>query len=273
MLAVAWLGGCSVSSLDDASLASSSLSSADGAKPAEVAAPRVASAAKEKAQADGDPITTGSVGSAALPADAKDAARLKKVVEKATAVADPNSSAYKIGPLDVLEISVFKVPELSKSLQVSSVGTINVPLIGETRAAGRTAREIEKDLTEQWGAKYLQSPQVTVFVKEYNSQRITVEGAVNKPGVYPIQGRMTLLQAIATAQGLSEISESEVLVFRTEKGKRAAARFDVSEIRTGDAPDPALRAGDVVVAGRSFAKEAFNNFAKVVPIARAFVFF
>jgi polysaccharide export outer membrane protein len=99
-----------------------------------------------------------------------------------TAVTDPSSSAYKIGPLDVLDISVFKVAELSKSVQVADGGTINLPLVGEVPAAGKTAQEVETDLTAKLGAKYLQSPQVTVFVKEYNSQRVTVDGAVKKPG-------------------------------------------------------------------------------------------
>ena len=74
---------------------------------------------------------------------------------------------------------------------------------------------------------------------------------------------MTLLQAIATAQGMEEeIADSSVVVFRKENGKRAVARFDVSEIRSGDATDPPLKAGDVVVVGKSFTKEAFNNFTQ-----------
>ncbi|MEZ5855394.1 MAG: polysaccharide biosynthesis/export family protein [Hyphomicrobiaceae bacterium] len=72
----------------------------------------------------------------------------------------------------------------SKSVQVANSGTINLPLVGDIVAAGRTARDIERDLSAKLGAKYLRNPQVTVFVKEYNSQRITVEGAVNKPDVF-----------------------------------------------------------------------------------------
>ena len=80
-----------------------------------------------------------------------------------TAVATPGNVAYKIGPQDVLEISVFKVAELSKSAQVSEAGTLNYPLVGEVVAAGKTARELEKELTTLLGAKYLQKPQVTVL--------------------------------------------------------------------------------------------------------------
>jgi polysaccharide export outer membrane protein len=186
------------------------------------------------------------------------------------AVGTPGAASYKIGPQDVIEISVFKVPELSKAAQVSEAGTVNLPLIGEVNVSGRTAREFEKQLTQQLGARYLQNPQVTVFVKEYNSQRITVEGAVKRPGVLPIQGSMSLLQAVAMSQGLEELSDDTVLVFRNSNGVRKAARFDVSEIRTGSAEDPQLMAGDVVVAGTSSLKKNFNGFLKILPVAGLF---
>ena len=185
--------------------------------------------------------------------------------------ATPGSSAYKIGPLDLLEISVFKVPDLSKAVQVADVGTINYPLVGEIQAAGRTPQEVERDLTQKLGAKYLQSPQVTVLVKEYNSQRVTVEGAVKKPGVYPLRGPTTLLQSIAMAEGLDKTSASgDVVVFRTSAGKRTGARFDIDAIRSGTADNPTLVAGDVVVVTDSALKTAFSNFMKAIPAAGAF---
>ena len=128
-------------------------------------------------------------------------AALRKVALTYTALSDPKSSSYKIGPLDVLEVTVFKVPELSKTIQVSEVGTINFPLLGEIEAGGKSAREIEQMLTQRLGAKYLQNPQISVFVKEHNSQRVTVEGAVKKPGVIPMAGGLSLVQAIAQAGG------------------------------------------------------------------------
>ena len=88
-----------------------------------------------------------------------------QAADKLTAVAKPGNSAYKIGPLDVLDISVFKVPDLNKSVQVAEGGTINYPLIGDVAAAGKTAHELEHDLTQKLGGKYLKNPQVTVFVK------------------------------------------------------------------------------------------------------------
>ena len=189
------------------------------------------------------------------------------------ATSTPGSTAYRVGSADVIEISVFKVPELSKAVQVGDNGTVNLALVGEVMAAGKTAQEIERDLTKSLGTKYLQNPQVTVFVREYNSQRVTVEGAVRTPGLYPVRGRSTLLQMLATCGGLTELADSTVLVFRQTDGKRAAAKFEVNDIRTGEAPDPPLQAGDVVVVNTSAGKEAFNNFAKIVPLAKAFSFF
>ncbi len=193
-----------------------------------------------------------------------------KAADAFTSVATPGNTAYKIGPLDVIEVSVFKVPELSKSVQVADTGTVNLPLVGEIPAAGKTAQEVERDLTKQFGAKYLQNPQVTVYVKEYNSQRVTVEGAVKKPGVYPVRGKNSLLQFIAMAEGLDPNSDSTVVVFRQMDGKRSAARFDISEIRSGQAQDPAVQSGDVIVAGSSALKEGFNNFLKVLPVTSVF---
>jgi polysaccharide biosynthesis/export protein len=193
-----------------------------------------------------------------------------KVAETLTASATPGNNAYKVGALDVLDISVFKAPELSKSVQVADSGTVNLPLIEDVQASGRTAQEIERDIAARLGAKYLQKPQVTVYVKEYNSQRVTIEGAVKKPGVFPVRGGSTLLQYLAMAEGLDPNSDSTVLVFRTTNGVRSAAKFDVNEIRSGSAKDPALLSGDVVVAPTSTMKEVFNNFIKVLPLASVF---
>lgn len=194
-------------------------------------------------------------------------------VENFTAVSTPGNTAYKIGPQDVLDISVFKVPELSKSVQVADSGTINLPLVGEVPAAGKTAQEVERELTKKLGAKYLQSPQVTVFVKEYNSQRVTIEGAVKKPGVYPVRGKTSLLQFIALAEGLDPAAQDEIVVFRQADGKRIAGKFDIEEIRAGRLADPLIREGDVIVVGSSGMKAAWQNFLKAVPAAAQMALF
>jgi len=180
------------------------------------------------------------------------------------------SGAYKIGPMDVLDISVFKVPELSKTVQVADTGTINLPLVGEIPVAGKTAQQLERDLTAKLGDKYLQNPQVTVMVKENNSQHVIVSGAVKKPGVYPIKGPTTLLELVATAGGFEQNSDSTVLVLRNSGSKRSAAKFDVSAIESGNAQDPAIQSGDHLVAGTSAIKSGFNNILRALPLAGLF---
>ena len=195
----------------------------------------------------------------------------KAATDSFIAVTTPGNTAYKIGPEDVVDVSVFKVPELSKSVQVADGGTINLPLVGEIVAAGKTAREIELELTKKLGDKYLKSPQVTVFVKEYNSQRVTVEGAVKKPGVYPIRGKNSLLQMLANAGGLEETAENgNILVVRQANGKRYAGRFDLDAIRKGSAEDPQVQQGDVIIVNTSDAKAAFQTFLKIIPVANVF---
>ena len=186
------------------------------------------------------------------------------------AVATPGNAAYKIGPMDVLDISVFKVPELSRTVNVSDTGTINLPLVGEIPASGMTTQQMERSLASRLGAKYLQNPQVTVIVKEYNSQRVTISGEIKSPGVYPLKGKTSLLQVVAMAGGFQESSNSTVLVLRQSEGKRSAAKFDVSDIQKGRAEDPTLQAGDVVVAGTSALKKGFNSILKALPLAGAF---
>ena len=210
------------------------------------------------------------VTTASLTGQPTGAGRRQQSASAFTSAGTAGNAEYKIGPLDVLDISVFKVPELSKSVQVSETGKVNLPLVGAIPAAGKTAQELEHELEAKLGAKYLQSPQVTVYVKEFNSQRATIEGAVNTPGVYPIKGRTSLLQFVAMAHGLDQSSDSTAVVFREVNGQRSAARFDIDAIRAGRANDPAVQPGDMIVVGTSAIKAAFNNILKVLPVASVF---
>jgi len=178
----------------------------------------------------------------------------------------PAPGAYRVGPQDVLDISVFNVAQLTRISQVADDGSINFPLIGELQVGGKTTRQIEADMAARLGTRYLQSPQVSVIVKEYNSQRVTVEGEVRKPGVYPIKGGTTLLQSIAQAEGVnSDTASSTALVFRKTESGRSVARFDLDELRAGRAADPWVQQGDTIVIEASQGKTTFNNFTKMLP--------
>lgn len=225
--------------------------------------PRIVAAASQ-----GKSPTTTAI--ATVPAGDPTRVAAAKAANGFIAASAPGNTAYKIGPHDVVEVAVFQVPELSKVAQVSDAGSVGLPLLGEVPASGRTAQELERDLVRQYGAKYLQKPQVSVMVKEYNSQRITLEGAVKKPGVYPLRGKTSLLQTIAQAEGFGDTADTTVVVFRQTPQGRAAARFDVSEIRAGTTEDPQLQSGDVVVVSTSMYKETIGNVMKFLPLASVF---
>ncbi len=109
---------------------------------------------------------------------------------------------YKIGPEDLLEISVFEDEKLNKMVRVSSQGNISLPLLGILRVKGLTANELEKEIRDLLAEKYFQDPHVSVFIKEFRNQRISVIGVVEKPGVYDVTGQKTVLDMLAMAGGL-----------------------------------------------------------------------
>jgi len=188
--------------------------------------------------------------------------------EKLTSAATVGTNDYLIGPMDVLDISVYQVPDLTKTVQVGDDGSINYPLLGEVPASGKTARGLERVLQSKLGAKFIRSPQVTVFVKESNSQRVTIEGSVKSSGVFPLKGRTTLMQVLAMSGGVDMDTDSgNVVIFRTIDGTRSAARFDFDAIKAGNAVDPELKPGDVIVVDTSSTKLALSNVMKVLPLA------
>lgn len=179
---------------------------------------------------------------------------------------------YRIGPLDMLEVSVFQVPDLSKTVQVNSGGQIALPLIGTVVAGGKTVSELESTIAAKLQASYLQSPQVSVFVKEATSQRVTVDGAVLKPGLVPLTGQTTLLQTIAISGGLDKGADpSGIVVFRNVQGKRMAAKFDLAAIRSGKAEDPIVYGGDVIVVDRSGIRTALSDLKQTIPVFSFFM--
>jgi polysaccharide export outer membrane protein len=183
-------------------------------------------------------------------------------------------SEYRVGPQDLIEISVFQVPDLSRTVRVNSAGQISLPLIGTVQAGGLTIQELEATIAKQLAAKFLQNPQVTAFVKEYTSQRVTVEGAVKKPGIYPLTGRTSLLQAIAMAEGLDQLANLQgIVIFRQVGGKKMAAVFDLAAVRAGKAEDPIIYGDDVVVVEQSGSKTALQRFIQSVPILNVFRIF
>lgn len=185
------------------------------------------------------------------------------------------NSEYRIGPQDLLQVSVFLNEDLKREVRVNTQGEIALPLIGTVQAGGKTVQELEVVLSEAYGKTYLQNPQINVFISEFTSQRVTIEGAVKKPGIYPIKSKTSLLQAMAMAEGLDmDLADlSAVLVFRTVGGQRLAAKFNLKEIRAGAVADPQIYGDDIVVVGISKGKWAYLSFLKSIPLFNAFIIY
>ena len=178
---------------------------------------------------------------------------------------------YKISPLDTLSIEVFKAADLSKEYQVDLTGKIFVPLIGEVQAAGRTARELQSSLVQKLGKDLYESPQVSVGVKASAARNITIDGAVEQPGLYAVNGPLTLIQAVAMAKGPDETANTRrIAIFRQLQGRRMAAAFDLASIRRGEAEDPEIYAGDIIVVDGSKVKAAQRELLQALPILSIF---
>ena len=127
---------------------------------------------------------------------------------------------YLIGPEDVLDVDVFNVPELHKVVRVSNDGTIALALLGHVQASGRTAEELRAELEKQYGATYLQNPQVSVYVTEFHAQPVSVIGAVERPGLYQLIAPRTLIEVLSMAGGLAKRTSAPAgkTLFVTRKG-------------------------------------------------------
>src|SRR5258708_9570460 len=141
------------------------------------------------------------------------------------------------------------------------MGFVSLALIGSIEVGGLTAQEAETAIALRLADAYLQNPQVSLFIKEYTNQRVTIEGAVNKPGIYPLRGETTLLRTLAMAGGQGGLSDmSQVMLFRAgANGKRASQVFDVERIRPAEAEDPALLNHAVLALTRSPARAALKD--------------
>jgi polysaccharide export outer membrane protein len=177
------------------------------------------------------------------------------------------STDYRIGSLDLIGVEVFQLPDLTREVRVSAAGEISLPLIGRVAAGDKTPAELETLIAAKLEEKFLEKPQVTVFVKEYMSHRVTVEGAVTNPGVYPLTGRTSLLQTIATAHGLSDLANpAACVIYRTVDGRRYAALFDIREIRAGRLIDPEVLGGDAVIVDFSGGRAALKDILSSIQI-------
>ncbi len=146
------------------------------------------------------------------------------------------SRDYQIGPEDLLEITVFEEEKLNKAVRVSTEGKISLPLIGVLKVKGCTADEVEREIAKLLSERYLQDPQVSVFIREYRNQRMSVIGAVEKPGTYDVAGQKTILDLLSMAGGLKE--DSGHLLFLVRRPKPAEETQRGEKDKNSDAKMP-----------------------------------
>ncbi|MFC1535501.1 polysaccharide biosynthesis/export family protein, partial [Thermodesulfobacteriota bacterium] len=144
-----------------------------------------------------------------------------------------SDSHYLIGPNDILNIYVWKEPELTMDVNVMADGRITFPLIGEIMAKGRTVTDLQEIVKEKL-KNYIAAPAVTVILRESRSRRIYTIGKLNQPGPYPLESKMTLLQALSTAGGFAEWADiKNIIVIRREGEKEIQLRFNYTEFISG----------------------------------------
>ena len=157
------------------------------------------------------------------------------------------ATAYQIGPEDVLEISVWKNPELSRTVPVRPDGKVSLPLVNDIQAAGLTPIDLRDQVTAKL-SEYIPAPEVSVIVREVHSRKVTVAGAVKLPGRYELKSTMTVLEVIALAQGLTDFaSRDRIVILRQNGQKTERIPFNYRKINDASQQDNFLiRPGDIV---------------------------
>ena len=161
-----------------------------------------------------------------------------------------SDSAYVIGSNDVLSVSVWKEPDISRSVPVRSDGKISLPLVGELQASGETPRQLEQEITKRLQS-YISEPEVTVIVTDSKSQKVNILGMVARPGAYLLTSNTTVLDAIAMAGGFKDFAKQKsVYVLRqAPDGTQQRMPFNYKDVIKGKSAEQNVRlqAGDTVV--------------------------
>jgi len=178
--------------------------------------------------------------------DAQSAAQPEGNPPQKSATADPN---YVIGPQDVIDVNVWKEPDISRTIPVRPDGKISLPLLNDVQAAGMTPAQLGAQITASL-KKYVTNPQVTVIVTAINSQRIYVLGEVTRPGAFPLLPGTTVLRGLSSAGGFTQFAKMKAIyVLRLENGKQVKYPFNYKDVVGGKHPDQdiLLKAGDTIV--------------------------
>jgi len=158
-----------------------------------------------------------------------------------------------LGAADVLDVRVYQEADLSGPFRVSAEGTIDYPFCGRLKVAGLSSTALVDLISTCLRNGYLKNPQVTVFLKEYNSKKIFVFGEVQKAGTFPFEERMSIIQAITLAGGFNKLAaKNSVIVTRVIEGVERKVKVPVENIGEGRESNFALQPGDIVFVPESF---------------------
>ncbi|MEO0906781.1 MAG: polysaccharide biosynthesis/export family protein [Pseudomonadota bacterium] len=177
------------------------------------------------------------------------------------------STTYLLRPSDQISVNVFREPDFTMdNVRIGVEGNVSLPMLGSIPAAGMTAADFEKSVAQRLEAAGLRVPMVSVNINEYASHLVTVEGAVDSPGVYAFQPGSRLSAAIAMGGGPTRSAKSEqVAVFRESPEGIMVAKFDFGQINQGTMLDPVLEPGDRVVIGTDGLSVFWQDFLRTIP--------
>lgn len=183
-----------------------------------------------------------------------------------------NSFIRKFRSGDSAEIEVYNVEALSSTYIVDSMGNVAFPLIGQIRVEGLTSLELRDTLTERYGQKYLQSPNIIVRLEGGDLGSIVVDGAVKKPGVFEIDRIMRLSEVIALAEGINEDADrDEVYVVRKINNERLILKVNYNDIRKKAGNDPAIIPNDAIFVQDSTGRVLFREFVRTIPLLNTLI--
>ncbi len=178
----------------------------------------------------------------------------------------PEPDEGLIRPLDVIQVDVFGIEELSRVVRVGTNGTFDYPLIGSVEASGLTTDELSYQLENRLRDTYVRNPDVTSQITARNEQFFTIGGEIDRPGRFPITSTVTLMEAVAIGGGFDEYAnQSEVLVFRTVEGQRYIGVYNLQGIQRGNYPDPVIYPRDIVMVGDSPSRRRLDTILALVP--------
>lgn len=182
------------------------------------------------------------------------------------------AQTYFVRAKDLLNVSVAGEPSLTfQQIRVDEDGGFMMPMIGRVQASGQSVESITRDITNRLAAKYIRHPMVSVNVIQTVSNIVTVEGAVEEPGVFNFQTNTTLLGAMAMSKGPKRVARlDQVVIFREVNGQPLAARFDLNLVRAGKMIDPVLLPNDRIVLGVSGSSQAWQDLLQALPVFALF---